>query len=754
MKLRFAFFLAVLCIFPTVHALAKVGDTTHVDVIDNYLWTYNGQQDRWAVFPPAGTRYERVLMRYKLTCPSPSCGQWDYIARVLLLQHTGIIDSTLKSAPNFTIGSNTVDSIRISYDTLHTYSYNAKTKATDSSAEAPVKIFFYRNPANPFLATDSMFAWQAGYWNHHYDSTGKAIDSFYVAGDTELVVKTVQAYDHYEVVNSIELGRFITPYGGWFPKDWNYTWTFDVTPYASLLHDSVEIRSVYGGYTQGSLYSLAFDCIEGTPPADAYNVQVVTDGDFPYGNPGNPISNYFPPWRLGIDSTADLTTLRLITTGHGEDSTNSDEFADHTNQIWINGKLAYSQNLWRSNCGQNPVWAQAGTWYYQRAGWCPGDKVNYWDYDLTPFGNKGDSITVQYKPDPYTSPGRTGANIFTQIQQISFHGPNFQNDVRMDGVLQPNNAPEFNRMNPICGDGSPLVLIRNTGKNDLKSATIFYGHDGDYSNSYTWTGDLKFMDTATVSLPPINLGDSGTHTFTAIAELPNGVPDEYPRGDTITTQYLLPKHFSNTFIITLKTDKIGYGLSNGINFQITDVNGNYVVGDGGFNDNTLHRDTVNLPNGCYQFAITDDNGIGLYPIFPSSIAGYYSIVDDKKQTVINANAANHLASFGNQQITTFNAGGIASSVNEFVPPTPFHLSVLPNPASTTLSVDLSPLAGISTPATLQIFDVLGHAMITKVVHPGNFGMITIPVASLPNGDYIVLVRSFGKRNSKEIAIQH
>jgi Peptide-N-glycosidase F, C terminal/Secretion system C-terminal sorting domain len=527
-----------------------------------------------------------------------------------------------------------------------------------------------------------------------------------------------------------------------------------VTDYAFLLHDSVQIRSLYEGYSQGSLYTLSFDLIEGTPPTDAYDLKVLAFGDFPYGSASNPISNYFPPWRIALDSTADITTLRLITTGHGGDANDADEFTPHTNAIWVNGAHAYDQFLWRSDCGQNPVWPQTGTWYYQRSGWCPGDKVNYWDYDLTTFGTKGDSITVQYKVDPYTSPNG-GPYIITSIQQISKHGPNFQNDVRLEDVLVPNNAQEFNRMNPICEEGIPFIVIRNTGGKVLTPASVQYGHDSTIQNTYQWTGSLNFMDTAQVFLPPVDLGDSGTHPFTVIVGLPNGQPDEYTRGDTITTSYVLPKSYANTIYIAVKTDSLGYGIPNGISYQIEDVNGNFYLYNGNIEDKTLTRDTVTLPNGCYQFTIFDSSqGIGLYPIIPGSVAGSYSLIDSKKKTILSATTSNLLASFGNQQITTFNAGGAPSSVSEYIQPSAFDFSIWPNPASTDISLDLSSLSGIATPATIQIFDVLGHSLVTRIVNPSDFASATMNIGSLADGSYIVLVRAFGVRASQRFVVKH
>ena len=89
-------------------------------------------------------------MRYTLTCPSPSCGQWDYTNKAILLQHTGIIDSTLQEAPNFTVNGNMVDTFHYSLDTLKTYSFNKTTKQTDLAAESPVTIYFYQSKTTGF----------------------------------------------------------------------------------------------------------------------------------------------------------------------------------------------------------------------------------------------------------------------------------------------------------------------------------------------------------------------------------------------------------------------------------------------------------------------------------------------------------------------------------------------------------------------------------------------------------------------------
>ena len=51
----------------------------------------------------------------------------------------------------------------------------------------------------------------------------------------------------------IELGRLITPYGSSFTNDWSFTWEVDVTDFASLLRDSVEVEYVQSGYEPDKL---------------------------------------------------------------------------------------------------------------------------------------------------------------------------------------------------------------------------------------------------------------------------------------------------------------------------------------------------------------------------------------------------------------------------------------------------------------------------------------------------------------------
>ncbi len=47
-------------------------------------------------------------------------------------------------------------------------------------------------------------------------------------------------------------------------------------------------------------------------------------------------------------------------------------------------------------CPGNPQYPRGGTWIYDRAGWCPGEAVDWFDLDLTPLFSLGVPVTFNY----------------------------------------------------------------------------------------------------------------------------------------------------------------------------------------------------------------------------------------------------------------------------------------------------------------------------------------------------------------------
>lgn len=189
-----------------------------------------------------------------------------------------------------------------------------------------------------------------------------------------------------------ELFRYITPYGKACHQ------SLDVTDYASLLQGNIELRMYIETWgTGGWKLDLDIEYYKGTPTYKYSTIQEVWDGDYSFGNMNNlqPVEDYNAKFQDNISAS----TLRLVTTGHGWGSNNTNnaaEFYHATHNIKVDNAATFVQDLW-SDCNPNPAGCsnQAGTWTYDRAGWCPGSMGKVYKYDLTPYKNN-DSIMLNY----------------------------------------------------------------------------------------------------------------------------------------------------------------------------------------------------------------------------------------------------------------------------------------------------------------------------------------------------------------------
>jgi len=219
-------------------------------------------------------------------------------------------------------------------------------------------------------------------------------------GHLRVIEETPKAEIHYEIA------RVITPYditGGERPG--SCTWILDVTDYESLLHDSVTLRnyiSSWMGNDQGWLVTIEFAFIPGVTELEPYKIVNLWQGDYlVYGDPTRPIEDHLEPVEVAVDPDVVAVKVRAVTTGHGQGNTdNAAEFSRKDHEVVV-GTDIFSHELWRNDCADNPCSPQGGTWKYPRAGWCPGDKVDPWDLDVTASVTPGQSVWVDYNIEPY-----------------------------------------------------------------------------------------------------------------------------------------------------------------------------------------------------------------------------------------------------------------------------------------------------------------------------------------------------------------
>lgn len=740
MKKQLLFFCLALSGFLFINPVkAQTPDTINVIAQNKVHMNWYGAFNDTAVFPPDTNSYRKVLLNFTLGCPSSGCSAWDYTVDIYLIHNTHIKDSTYTAAPSFTVNGKTKDTVYVKKDTTYTTYYDTLTHATDSTANNPYTIVQYKDSLNPTTPSDTLYWWMASYYNYYYDNSGNITDSIFVPADTTMYVKYYHYWHVYDSVETYEIARMITPYGGYYATSWTHPYTFDVTDFAWMMHDSVQIQVFYSGWSDGFTATCDFEMITGIPPHKAYKTIPMWTGTFPYGNVSNPISNYLVPRPIKIDSAASAVRLRILQTGHGEDNNNCTEFCSKYQHVSVNGKEHFTPLVWRDLCGLNPLYHQAGTWLFDRANWCPGEQITPYLDDLTPYVTPSQTDTIVMAMDPYTSPN--GGSVYTIGAELVYYGPiSFGLDASLDDIITPTTNPLYGRLNPTCGP--PQVIIRNTGSTPITSLDITYGPLGGVSNVYHWTGNLFFNDTALVTLPAISLATTNkTLMFRAKVSNPNGMKDEYSDNDSLVTPYTIVPDYPSTFIIQLTTNKTAWEDS----YFIANDQDSVVYQKSGFSNTTTYKDTVTLPNGCYHFELDDAGKDGLSFFANSDGNGSLTFYKISPHVVLKS----FQPDFGTSAIQNFTVGAI-TGVNE-PQSKDIRYIVYPNPANKQITI--SGLAQSKGDKDIKLYSEMGSLVYQQHIS-GSLYQYSINTSSLSEGVYCLVISNKDGMVVKKLVITH
>lgn len=188
-----------------------------------------------------------------------------------------------------------------------------------------------------------------------------------------------------------EIIRYITPYGVPCMSD------IDLTDFMSTLQGKVAFRFNLGTAGNGFEYTLDLDYKAGTPDHPYSTITKLWYDTYDFGNP----ASLQPTEAINIQYPADakVSKIKLVSTGHGwgdNNSGNAAEFHEDTHHVWVNGAETFEQHNWQ-NCDPNPDGCnpQNGTWFYDRAGWCPGTIAPWFDYEMTPFMDQA-NVSLEY----------------------------------------------------------------------------------------------------------------------------------------------------------------------------------------------------------------------------------------------------------------------------------------------------------------------------------------------------------------------
>ncbi|HOD66105.1 MAG TPA: peptide-N-glycosidase F-related protein [candidate division Zixibacteria bacterium] len=426
----------------------------------------------------------------------------------------------------------------------------------------------------------------------------------------------------------LEVARMISPYGWRFDSTWSFTWHVDITDFAWMLHDSVEVEFLHTGYEsntdRGWVITLDFALTEGRPAMTCLGMETLWQGSIPYGDSARPIARTLAPVSVIAPTGAARARLRILQTGHGmDDQENCAEFCRKTRRIIVNEVLVDERPVWRT-CGDNPLFPQAGTWLFDRANWCPGSIVqpDLYDLPVTP----GSTHTVALEMEPYVNPGNPSAAYVLSSYLFYYAPPWAAHDATLEEILIPSSADEYSRLNPSCRGAR--LLIRNSGREALTAVAISYGPP-EAPQTFEWTGELASQARTEVALPGSIAGD---RPFAARLELPNGRPDEYPADNELTSTGPAVPVYAPDLVLALRSNNDSAHNS----YRLTDGSGAIVRERalGTLGAGALYRDTLHLAPGCYELTVDDTAGDGLDFWFnPEGGYGYVRLLDGEGRLV-------------------------------------------------------------------------------------------------------------------------
>jgi hypothetical protein len=573
------------------------------------------------------------------------------------------------------------------------------------------------------------------------DSNVAKIDTL---STSPLVIDTT--WNVFEVKEPFELARVITPYGNSLNNNWTHDFVYDVTDYYPLLKNDVELSIHYQGWSRGFSATLKFAFIEGTPAREVVKIENLYEGRGDYLNSSDFERDHLPSRTVAINPSTQGLLLKANFSGHGFiNSLNCAEFCVKDYYVNVNGNRVATQSIWRDDCGLNPIWPQAGTWLYDRANWCPGDKSLARTHDLTSLISGG-SLDIDVDIEPYTytvPPGEVPANYNYSVQLIQYKSPAHQNDVELERIISPSNEDEFGRVNPVCNGA--IVKIRNKGATPLTSCEINYGMDGGTWKTYTWSGNLGFMESEIVELPFIGAGDwmsyKSKKLFIAVADKPNGQPDENGLNNWYDTEIVPANVYPSDIKITLRTNNA----ASETHWKLTRLDDNTVMASGdNLNNGATYIENLSLPAGCYLLHLEDRGKDGLAYQFNNDGSGSFRIQNDGGAFFIKTFNSN----FGTEIKEYFTVGyGIGLKT----PALKSFVDVYPNPGNGMVNLDIA-YPG-KADVNIEVIAIDGKKVYSTEATLQNELKTKLDVSHLPKGVYNLKLQVGTDTQIKKLVIQ-
>jgi hypothetical protein len=207
---------------------------------------------------------------------------------------------------------------------------------------------------------------------------------------------------------STEMVRWITTYGR------EGQWLTDISPYLFMLDDGQDRRFKYGGANKGDLTVKFLFSNWGSAERSHDATYAFSGGQFDgtYNNE----SRYLRSLNFSVPASTTKVEIVATVTGHGfgKDNANCAEFCDHEHHYYLTHNstqhtayewhpIVYSSEGCENEVNNGVVANQFGSWPFGRAGWCAGQDVKQWRYDISDWldlsqaGNSNYEYTLDYR---------------------------------------------------------------------------------------------------------------------------------------------------------------------------------------------------------------------------------------------------------------------------------------------------------------------------------------------------------------------
>lgn len=293
----------------------------------------------------------------------------------------------------------------------------------------------------------------------------------------------------------------------------------------------------------------------------------------------------------------------------------------------------------------------------------------------------------------------------------------------------------------ICSETTiePEFTLRNSGIENLTSATISMTLNGNAAGILNWTGILESGETEMVQLPEITLAD-GQNVLSVSVDQPNGGADGNLDNNTSTFEFTV---FIDAveYNLTLVLDDYGSETS----WEISDENNTVIHSGGPFGggggwgsdgtDGQIESEELCLGIGCYTLTLFDEYGDGFCCEYGN---GSFTLYDE------NGNELTTGGEFGESASFDFCVTTVSVKENELQS----KFTLFPNPATSEVMLDLGDITGS---VIVTAADLTGRVMFTKNLNQAT-GRHTLNVSDWVPGMYLIRLQHNGESAVKRLVI--